>query len=154
MAAEETLKSLQEAIFDGELQDAKAAALQAIEEGIASNQILNDSIMPAILEIGESMEEGDFFMPEVKISAKTLLEVAEILRSYVVTSKKKADYSVPPWIGEGDIDDIGTYLKSVAEENKDLPPEEQMGILDMVASGLDTHEFTPCKIQATEASDD
>ena len=154
MAAEETLKSLREAIFDGELQDAKAAAQQAIDQGIASNQILNDSIMPVILEIGESMEEGDFFMPEVKISAKTLLEVAEILRPYVITSEKKADYSVPPWTGEGDIDDIGTYLKSIAEENKDLPPEEQMGILDMIASGLDTHEFTPCKIQATEASDE
>ena len=154
MAAEEILKSLQEAIFDGELQDAKSAAQKAIDEGIESNQILNDSIMPAILEIGESMEEGDFFMPEVKISTKTLLEVAEILRSYIINSEKKADYSVPPWIGEGDIDDIGTYLKAVAEENKDLSPEEQMGILDMVASGLDTHEFTPCKIQATEANDE
>lgn len=153
MTAEETLKSLQEAIFDGELQDAKATAQKAIDEGITSNQILNDSIMPAILEIGESMEEGDFFMPEVKISTKTLLEVAETLRSYVITSDKQADYNVPPWIAEGDIDDIGSYLKTIAEENKDLPPEEQMGILDMVASGLDTHEFTPCKIQATEAND-
>ena len=153
MAAEEILKSLQEAIFDGELQDAKAVAQKAIDEGIASNQILNDSIMPAILEIGESMEEGDFFMPEVKISTKTLLEVAEILRSYVITPEKKTDYSVPPWTGEGDIDDIGIYLKDVFEQNKDLSPEEQMGILDMVASGLDTHEFTPCKIQATETND-
>lgn len=154
MAAEETLKSLQEAIFDGELQNAKAYAQKAIDQGIASNQILNDSIMPALLEIGESMEEGDFFMPEVKISTKTLLEVAEILRSYVIANEKKVDYTVPPWIGEGDIDDIGTYLKSIAEDNKDLPPEKQMGILDMVASGLDTHEFTPCKIQATEVSDE
>ena len=99
------------------------------------------------------MEEGDFFMPEVKISTKTLLEVAETLRSYVITSDKQTDYNVPPWIAEGDIDDIGSYLKTIAEEKKDLPPEEQMGILDMVASGLDTHEFTPCKIQATEAND-
>ena len=112
MAAEETLKSLQEAIFDGELQDAKAAVQKAVDEDIASNQILNDSILPAILEIGESMEEGDFFMPEVKISTKTLLEVAEILRSYIINSEKKADYSVPPWIGEGDIDDIGNTLKT------------------------------------------
>jgi hypothetical protein len=99
------------------------------------------------------MEEGDFFMPEVKISTKTLLEVAEILRPYVITADKKTDYSVPPWTGEGDIDDIGTYLKDLIEEKKGLSPEEQMGILDMVASGLDTHEFTPCKIQATEIND-
>ena len=153
MAADETLKSLQEAIFDGDLQDAKAAAQQAINDGIAPNQILNDAIMPALLNIGESMEEGDFFMPEVKISTKTLIEVAEILRSYVITADKKADYTVPPWTGEGDIDDIGTYLKDKMEDSKDLTAEQQMGILDMVASGLDTHEFTPCKIQATETND-
>ena len=153
MSAEETLKSLQEAIFEGELQDAKVAAQQVIDEGIPSNQILKDSIMPAIHNIGESMEEGDFFMPEVKISTKTLMQVAEILRSYVIAADKKADYSVPPWTGEGDIDDIGTYLKTTIEENKNLSPEKQMGILDMIASGLDTHEFTPCKIQATEIND-
>lgn len=153
MAADETLKSLQEAIFDGEIQDAKAAAQQAISEAIAPSQILNDSIMPALLNIGESMEEGDFFMPEVKISTKTLLEVAEILRSYVLAADKMADYTVPPWTGEGDIDDIGTYLKDKIEDSRDLTTEQQMGILDMVASGLDTHEFTPCKIQATETND-
>ncbi len=153
MAADETLKSLQEAIFDGDLQDAKAAAQQAISDEIAPSQILNDAIMPALLNIGESMEEGDFFMPEVKISTKTLIEVAEILRSYVITADKKADYTVPPWTGEGDIDDIGTYLKDKMEDSKDLTAEQQMGILDMVASGLDTHEFTPCKIQATETND-
>jgi 5-methyltetrahydrofolate--homocysteine methyltransferase len=153
MAADETLKSLQEAIFDGELQDAKAAAQQAITEGIEPNQILKDAVMPALLNIGESMEEGDFFMPEVKISTKTLLEIAEILRSYVIAADKKADYAVPPWTGEGDIDDIGTYLKEKIEESSDLTAEQQMGILDMVASGLDTHEFTPCKIQATETGD-
>ncbi len=153
MAADETLKSLQEAIFDGELQDAKAAAQQAISEAIAPNQILNASIMPALLNIGESMEEGDFFMPEVKISTKTLLEVAEIFRSYVIAADKMAEYTVPPWTGEGDIDDIGTYLKDKIEDSRDLTAEQQMGILDMVAFGLDTHEFTPCKIQATETND-
>ena len=154
MAADETLKSLQEAIFDGDLQDAKAAVQQAISDGIAPSQILDDAIMPALLNIGESMEEGDFFMPEVKISTKTLIEVAEILRSYVIAADKKADYTVPPWTGEGDIDDIGIYLKDKIEDSKDLTAEQQMGILDMVASGLDTHEFTPCKIQATETKDE
>lgn len=154
MAAEETIKSLQEAIFDGELQDAKAAAQKAITEGIAPNQILNEAIMPALSNIGESMEEGDFFMPEVKISTKTLIEVAEILRPYVIAADKKADYSVPPWTGEGDIDDIGTYLKEKIEESRNLTAEQQMAILDMVASGLDTHEFTPCKIQASETKDE
>jgi len=153
MSAEETLKSLQEAIFEGELMDAKASATKAVEEKIDPARILSDAILSAIKNIGISMEEGDFFMPEVKISTKALLEVANILRPYVISEDKKADYVVPPWTGEGDIDDIGSYLKSKIEESMNLLAEEHMGILDMVASGLETHEFTPCKIQATEAED-
>ena len=61
-----------------------------------------------------------------------------------------ATYNAPLWIGEGDIDDIGTYLKATAEGGMELSFQEQMGIVDMIATGLDSHEFTPCKIQAKE----
>lgn len=153
MAAEEILRSLQGAIFDGELMDAKVLTEQAIKEKRESTQIMNDSIMPAIRNIGESMEEGNFFMPEVEISTKALQIIAEILRPYVISQENLADLKVPPWTGEGDIDDIGTYLKTTIEQSMDLPVQDQMGVLDMIAAGLDTHDFTPCKIQATEVDE-
>jgi methanogenic corrinoid protein MtbC1 len=153
MDIEEKLKAIHEAIFEGELMDAKVLIRQLVEEQIDSVLILKGAIIPAIREIGESMEEGDFFMPEVKISTKVLQEVAEILRPYVISQKKSADLKIPPWTGEGDIDDIGTYLKTTIEQSVDLPVQDQMGVLDMIAAGLDTHEFTPCKIQATEADE-
>jgi len=153
MSAEETLNGLREAIFEGELMEAKMSANKAVEEKVDPALLMKEAVLSAIKSIGESMEEGDFFMPEVKISTKTLLEVANILRPYVISGDKKADYVVPPWTGEGDIDDIGGYLKSKIEESMNLSAEEHMAILDMVASGLETHEFTPCKIQATEAED-
>jgi len=153
MDIEEKLKAIHEAIFEGELMDATQLTKQLVEEQIDSALILKDGIIPAIRDIGESMEEGDFFMPEVKMSTKVLKEVAEILRPYVVSQKNLADLKVPPWTGEGDIDDIGTYLKTIIEQSVDLPVPDQMGVLDMIAGGLDTHEFTPCKIQATEADE-
>ena len=30
--------------------------------------------------------------------------------------------------------------------------EAHIGLLSMIADGLDTHEFTPCKIQGSEAA--
>ena len=153
MDIEEKLKAIHEAIFEGELMDATLLMKQLVEEQIDSALILRGAIIPAIREIGESMEEGDFFMPEVKISTKVLQEVAGILRPYVISPENLADLKVPPWTGEGDIDDIGTYLKTIIEQSVDLPVPDQMGVLDMIAGGLDTHEFTPCKIQATEADE-
>jgi methanogenic corrinoid protein MtbC1 len=107
--------------------------------------------MPAINDIGESMAEGDFFMPEVKISTKALKEVAEELRPYSLEQLGLSSLDVPPWTGEGDIDDIGDFLKNIVAGSREKTAAELMSMLDMLASGLDTHEFTPCKIQGAEA---
>jgi methanogenic corrinoid protein MtbC1 len=153
MSEEDRLKSIKEAVFDGELTEAKAFMKQVLDEKLDPARILSEGIIPAIREMGESMEEGDFFMPEVKMSTKVLQEVAEILRPHIVSEENMASYSVPLWTGEGDIDDIGKYLQTKMEQSADLPPQEQMRIMDMVVAGLNTHEFTPCKIQAKEVTD-
>lgn len=153
MSAEDQTKAIHDAIFDGEVAEAKTLLNQALEEGIDAKQALKDAIIPSIQEIGESMEEGDFFMPEVKIATKALLEVAGILRPQVLTADEAAGFQAPPWTGEGDIDDIGTFLRDITAKSGDLSPAEQMGLLDMIAQGLNTHEFTPCKIQAKETDD-
>jgi len=153
MNAEDQIKAIHEAIFDGEVAEAKRLSAQALQEEIDPRNILKDGIISSIGAIGESMEEGDFFMPEVKIATKALLEVAEIIRPQVLTIDEAAGFQAPPWTGEGDIDDIGTYLKDITEKSGDLSPAEQMGLLDMIAQGLNTHEFTPCKIQAKETDD-
>ena len=153
MSTEERLSEIREAIFDGELNEARDAMKQAVEDDIDPAIILSDAIIPAIKEIGTSMEEGDFFMPEVKMSTKVLQEVADILRPHAIPEKDTTSYNVPPWTGEGDIDDIGIYLKTTVEGSAGLSAQEQMGIIDMIATGLNTHEFTPCKIQSTEAED-
>jgi len=150
MASKDILKALQDSIFEGELIEAKTAATHAIEAKVDIDRILKDAVLPAVYNIGESMEEGDFFMPEVKISTKVLLEIADILRRYLIDADQMSAYAKPPWTGEGDIDDIGIYLKSTINKSMSSSAYEQMAILDMIAEGLNTHEFTPCKIQATE----
>lgn len=150
MSIEERLNAIQEAIFDGELGGAKMAMKQAMDNDADPARILSDAIIPAIEEIGVSMEEGDFFMPEVKMSSRVLKEVVEILKPLAIPEKELASYNAPPWTGEGDIDDIGAYLKTTVEGSMGLSVQGQMGVVDMIAIGLDTHEFTPCKIQAKE----
>jgi methanogenic corrinoid protein MtbC1 len=150
MTREDLLKALKDSIFEGELIEAKTAATQAIEAKIDNNRILSDAVLPAVYNIGESMEEGDFFMPEVKISTKVLLEIADILRTHIIDADQMSAYVKPPWTGEGDIDDIGIYLKSTIQKSMSASADEQMATLDMIAEGLNTHEFTPCKIQSTE----
>ena len=147
------MREISEGIFEGQVVEVKISLNQALIEQLDPGQLLNEAIFPAIRNVGESMEEGDFFMPEIKISTKALLEAAEILRPHIICEEDKCHYTLPPWTCEGDTDDVGVYLKSKIDDSLNLPAQQQMGILDMIAKGLDTHEFTPCKIQATEAED-
>ena len=153
MSFEEKLKTIRECIFEGEVMEVKLLVKQALEEQMDLGRILNDAVFPAIRDMGESMEEGDFFMPEIKISTKTLMEVADMLRPYVIHADKTTSYTAPPWTGEGDTDDVGGYLKGKIEDSMGLPTQKKMEILDMIAAGLNTHEFVPCKIQSKETGD-
>jgi len=150
---DERFREIREGIFEGQVVEVKISLNQALIEQLEPGQLLNEAILPAIRNVGESMQEGDFFMPEIKVSTKALLEAAEILRPHIICEEDMCHYTLPPWTCEGDTDDVGGYLKSKIDDSLNLPAQEQMGILDMIAKGLDTHEFTPCKIQATEAAD-
>lgn len=153
MSFEEKLKKIHECIFEGEVAEVKLSINQALKEQLDLGRILNEAIFSAIRDMGNSMVEGDFFMPEIKISTRALIEVAEILRPQIIPEDKVNSYTVPPWTGEGDTDDVGEYLKDKIAESMGLPAQKQMGILDMIAAGLNTHEFTPCKIQSKETGD-
>jgi methanogenic corrinoid protein MtbC1 len=153
MSIENNIKALREAIFDGEVAEAVEAVKQAVGNNADAALILKDAILPAINDMGDSMAEGDFFMPEVKISAKALKEVVGVFKPYVLAQRNLDDIDVPPWTGEGDIDDIGAYLMAAVTAVQDQSVEAHAGFFIMIANGLDTHEFTPCKIQGTEAAD-
>jgi methanogenic corrinoid protein MtbC1 len=150
MGSEDNMKALSDAIFDGRSKTAIQALQNLKNQNTDPEMILKLSVLPSINSIGASMAEGDFFMPEVKVSAKALKEVAEGLRSYIIEKYKLTSINAPPWTGEGDIDDIGEYLQSTMENSRDNSVPELMGIVDMIAHGLDDHEFTPCKIQGSE----
>jgi len=151
MTSAVNFKAIREAIFDGNSTAAKVSAQKVVETKIDAGAVFKEAIIPAIRDIGVSMEEGDFFMPEVKTATKALLEVSEVLKSYVL-SGGASGYQAPPWTGEGDIDDIGGYLKRIGDDSMNLSAVQQVGVLEMVAKGLNTHEFTPCKIQAKETN--
>ena len=106
-------KAIREAIFDGNPTAAKLSAQKVVETKIEAGAVFKEAIIPAIRDIGVSMEEGDFFMPEVKTATKALLEVCEVLKAYVL-SAGASGYQAPPWTGEGDTDESAAILNESA----------------------------------------
>ncbi len=55
---------------------------QALEEGIAPNSILNDSLMIGMGKIGDKFESGKAFIPDMLIAAKEMNAAMAHLKPY------------------------------------------------------------------------
>ena len=69
---EESINLLFQAILDGNNAQASTYVKQALEEKIDPAVILNDGMVRAMGEVGRLFEEGEYFVPEMLISARAM----------------------------------------------------------------------------------
>ena len=126
------LSSLGEAVLKGDAAAAVAAARQALDGGADPMSLVSQGISPAMSEAGRLFEEGEYFVPELLISARATKEVFEILRPLL--SQKGAQPVARVVLGtvRGDLHDIGKNLVAallegggfeVTDLGVDVPPE-------------------------------
>src|SRR5660397_278844 len=70
---------LQVAVERGEREAVVSMVKDALDGGTDPADILNDGLIAAMQAVGEKMEEGDMFIPEVLRAAKTMQAGLEIL---------------------------------------------------------------------------
>src|SRR5680860_1500307 len=71
---------LQVAVERGEREAVVSMVKDALDGGTDPADILNDGLIAAMQAVGEKMEEGDMFIPEVLRAAKTMQAGLEINR--------------------------------------------------------------------------
>ncbi len=83
---------------------------QALEEGIAPNLILNESLMVGMGKIGDKFEIGKAFIPDMLISAKAMNAAMEHLKPYFDSGdmELKGDFIIGTVAG--DLHDIGKNI--------------------------------------------
>jgi len=83
---------------------------QALEEGIAPNLILNESLMVGMGKIGDKFEVGKAFIPDMLISAKAMNAAMEHLKPYFDSGdmELKGDFIIGTVAG--DLHDIGKNI--------------------------------------------
>lgn len=82
------MNPLLDEIFDGTLDgDAEYVAdrvQEALAAGVAPQRILDDGLIAAMGEVGELYEEGEYFVPEMMMSARAMQAALATLRPYLV----------------------------------------------------------------------
>ncbi len=83
---------------------------QTLEEGMSPYDILHEALMPAMSEVGRRMQAGEYYIPEVLISARTAQMALEVLRPHLAASESKSLGTVVLGTVQGDLHDIGKNL--------------------------------------------
>lgn len=106
----ENLDTLYEGILDGDMGTVPNLVQAALDADIAPNIILNEGMIAAMAEVGQLFEEGEFFVPEMLISARAMQAGLAVLKPHLVASGIEPIGKVIVGTVQGDMHDIGKNL--------------------------------------------
>jgi len=126
------LEEVFQAIIDGEQKKVVSGIETALNNGLDPATILNEGMIKPMSEVGRRFEAGDYFIPEMLLSARAMQAGLGILRPRLVQSGVKARGKVVIGTARGDLHDIGKNLVAMMLEGAgyeikdlgtDVPPE-------------------------------
>ena len=126
------IETIYKNVIAGQAQEVEQGVQGALDQGIEADVILNESLIPAMGEVGKRFEEGEFFVPEMLISARAMKAGLAILKPYLVDTGVESAGIVAIGTVQGDLHDIGKNLVAVMLEGAgfevrdlgvDVPPE-------------------------------
>jgi len=89
----------------------------AVDEGIAAKEILNQGLISGMDIVGEKMENEDMFIPEVLMAAKAMSAAVGILKPLLTDDDITALGKVVIGTVKGDLHDIGKNLVAMMLES-------------------------------------
>jgi corrinoid protein of di/trimethylamine methyltransferase len=104
------LQKLKDAVIDGDAKGAKALVEKSITDGGNPAELVTQYLIPAMDEVGRRFECGEYFVPEMLISARAMKGCLEYLKPLLAKAGTKAVAKVAIGTVKGDLHDIGKNL--------------------------------------------
>lgn len=101
---------MREAIIAGNPPDSVAAAEQALQGGMAAQEIILKGVVPAMEVVGQKFEEGEYFLPEMMASALGTRGIMDLLRPLLTEAGSEPVGTAIIGTVKGDLHDIGKNL--------------------------------------------
>jgi 5-methyltetrahydrofolate--homocysteine methyltransferase len=110
------LKPIFENVIEGNVPAVEAGVKSALAAGVSAGTVLSEGLIAAMDEVGCRFEEGDFFVPEMLISAKAMQAGLTLLKPHLTSSDAKSAGKVAVGTVKGDLHDIGKNLVAMMLE--------------------------------------
>lgn len=106
------LDKLKDAVIEMKFDETEDLTKQALDSKIAVNDILDNSLIPALDEVGILFSDGDYFLPDVLMSVKAYDNSYKLLEPTLREGDYKAKGKIMLGTVAGDIHDIGKKILS------------------------------------------
>ena len=93
---------------------------QALEEGFAPQQILNEGLLPGMDVVGQKFKNNEVFVPEVLVAARAMNAGAEILKPLLAEAGVGTPGKMVLGTVKSDLHDIGKNLVKMMVEGKGI----------------------------------
>lgn len=110
------IQNIYREVVEGNQKAVKEAVQAALDANLAADVILSDGLIAAMGEVGSLFEQGEYFVPEMLVSAKSMQEGLNLLRPLLVAQGIEPIGKVVIGTVKGDLHDIGKNLVSMMLE--------------------------------------
>ena len=126
-------KALRLAVIEGDIPAAVAETNRLADAGLPAAGIIEQGLTPAMDEVGEKFASGEYFIPQMLLSARTMQECMKYLEPHLKAGEKTSKGLVLIGTVQGDLHDIGKNLVAVMLEGSgftvidlgvDVPPDK------------------------------
>jgi 5-methyltetrahydrofolate--homocysteine methyltransferase len=104
------LQAITETLITGDGEKLQELVQAAVDAGVPANEILQKALIVGMDIVGEKMETGDMFIPEVLMSARAMSISVEILKPLLTAGEAVSAGKVVIGTVKGDLHDIGKNL--------------------------------------------
>jgi 5-methyltetrahydrofolate--homocysteine methyltransferase len=111
-----SLKNIYQSVVEGDSSAVSAGVRAELDAGTAPEEILNQAFIAAMDYVGQQFEAGEFFVPEMLISARAMQSGMNLLKPHLVEGGVESAGKVAIGTVKGDLHDIGKNLVAMMLE--------------------------------------
>jgi len=101
---------LAQGVIEGDLDTVLNEVQRHLTSGVSPQTIMDDHLVPAMREVGRLFEEGEYFVPELMVSARAMQEAMKVLNPLLSEAGAQKIGRVVIGTVKGDFHDIGKNL--------------------------------------------
>jgi 5-methyltetrahydrofolate--homocysteine methyltransferase len=110
------MEQLREMVKTGKVDATGERVRALLDQGTSPEALLRQAMIPAMEEVGDLFQQGEFFLPEMLVAAKAMQNGLALLRPALAQTGVKATGTVVLGTVKGDLHDIGKKVLLISLE--------------------------------------